>query len=261
MSSLSISASAAAALQQVSFNVHRRKSGGATPSGSGSSIGALPVGAGQNLLSSAIQSLKQTVSAAAAPGTAAAVGATGAPGASGAASTALADPTAASSAPAPVTQDLQGFLHALFAALKQDGLGSASSGSAATATAGGSATAAAAGASATSATSATSAVAAGTGAATAAGSIGQYQGSLVSSLQTLIQQLGGTQAGAQAGTGATAQLTSSFSKLTAAAGGTGTPATSTAQLKNFLSDFLQNVQSGGGGQLQGLVGSHVNANA
>jgi hypothetical protein len=257
---MSISASAAAALQQVNFNGHRRKSGGANASGAGSSIGALPVGAGQNLLSNAIQSLKQTVSAVATPGSASAVGATGAVGASGATRTAQVGDAPGSSTIAPLTQDVQGFLHSLFAALKQDGLGSAAPAGPATpatatatasvaATLGTTGTAAAAGASAT-ATSAT-------------GSVGQYQGSLVSALQTLIQQIGGNSAGTGAGSGATRQLTDSFSKLTAAAGGSGsstTIAASTTQLKNFLSNLLQNLQSGGG-QLSGLVGTHVNANA
>jgi hypothetical protein len=252
MSSTSISATAASAFQQVNFSGHRRKAGGANSLSSGATIGALPVGAGQNLLRNALQSLNQTVAAAAVPASSSAVGASGAVAASGVASTAPASPAAGSATLAPLTQDLQGFMHSLFAALKQDGLGSAaSSGSAATATAAG--------------TSA-SAAAAGAGATTTAGSAGQYQGSLVSSLQTLIQQLGGTQAG-QVGSGATGELTASFNKLTAAAGAssasTTSPASSTAstaQLKNFLSDFLQTLQSGGG-QLQGTLGSHVNANA
>ncbi len=258
MSSLSISASTAAALQQVNFNGHRRKAG-ANSSGTGSTIGALPVGAGQNLLSNALQSLKQTVAAAATPASASVVGASGSVGSSGAASTASASPAVASSAPVPVTEELQGFLHSLFAALKQDGLSSAAS-SGSTATAGVGASSAAAAASATTAASATSA----TTATSATGTAGQYQGSLISSLQTLIQQLGGTQA--QAGSGATGQLTDSFSKLTGALGTSGTSGASTtttasaAQLKTFLSDFLQKLQSGGG-QLQGMLGSHVNASA
>jgi hypothetical protein len=257
MSSLSISAAASAALQQVNFTGHRRKAGG-NSLGTGASIGALPIGAGQNMLSNALQSLRQTVAAAATPGSAAAVGAGGAVGASGAVSSTLASPAAASSTPAPVTQELQGFLHSLFAALKQDGLSSATPSSSTAAATTGASAAGATPASATTAASATSA----TTATSATGSAGQYQGSLVSSLQTLIQQLGGTQAG-QAGSSTTGQLTDSFSKLTAAAGASGASTTTTAsaaQLKTFLSDFLQKLQSGGG-QLQGILGSHVNASA
>jgi hypothetical protein len=79
---------------------------------------------------------------------------------------------------------------------------------------------------------------------------GPYQASLVSSLQSLIQQVsaGGAQSPAVAG------LTASFHQLTQDLGAGGTQ----ASLQTFLSGYLHTVQ-GGGHVMPNLVGANVNA--
>lgn len=262
-------------LPQVTFGGSgHKKSGETNPGASGSStIGQIPVGTGQNLLESALQSLEQAIgaqngasAASTASGTAGTVGTAGtsAVGAATAASTATsaqsgasvtsASTTIAGATPA-VALNLQGFLHSLFSALRADGAGADSSTTAAAATATGNT------ASGTSAT----------GSSATGSSASQYQGSLVSSLQTLIQQLSG---GAPSSP-ATANLSSSFNSLVqglsanTAVAGTGSAAktatsssgttASTAQLTNFLNGLLQKIQ-GNGSQAPSLLGSHVNAN-
>lgn len=259
-------------LPQVTFGGSgHKKSGETNPGASGSStIGQIPVGTGQNLLESALQSLEQAIgaqngaSAASTASTASGTAGTSAVGAATAASTATsaqsgasvtsASTTIAGATPA-VALNLQGFLHSLFSALRADGAGADSSTTAAAATATGNT------ASGTSAT----------GSSATGSSASQYQGSLVSSLQTLIQQLSG---GAPSSP-ATANLSSSFNSLVqglsanTAVAGTGSAAktatsssgttASTAQLTNFLNGLLQKIQ-GNGSQAPSLLGSHVNAN-
>jgi hypothetical protein len=254
-------------LPQVTFGGSgHKKSGETNPGASGSStIGQIPVGTGQNLLESALQSLEQAIGAqngastASTASTASGTAGTSAVGAATAASTATsaqsgasvtsASTTIAGATPA-VALNLQGFLHSLFSALRADGAGADSSTTAAAVTATGNT------ASGTSATGS---------------SASQYQGSLVSSLQTLIQQLSG---GAPSSP-ATANLSSSFNSLVqglsanTAVAGTGSAAktatsssgttASTAQLTNFLNGLLQKIQ-GNGSQAPSLLGSHVNAN-
>src|SRR5271166_6337929 len=194
---ISSAASHSAALPQVNFLGHaRRKPSPGDIEGNVGGIGQIPTGAGQNLLSNALQALEQAIGSQAAKATSNAVTATGTSGASTAASASSTSPLGS----ANVKQDLQAFLHSLFQALKQDGLaGSAGASTAGTATP------------ATSAASAASGAAAGAaaGAATASTGIGQYAGSLESSLQTLIQQLGSNGATTPAAT----NLTTAFNNL------------------------------------------------
>jgi hypothetical protein len=171
-------------------------------------------------------------------GTGAAAGATAA-GATTAAATAAT--AAAGTTSAGAAQSVQSFLHALFQALKADGLGPAGTSSAATA-------------------AGSAAASTGSAGATESGA-GRYAGSLVSSLETLIQQVGGT--GATSATAA--NLSASFNNLianvggTTAASGNGTSPTSTASLQSFLSGLLQDARNGGGPSRSSL-GATVNAN-
>src|ERR1035438_3366691 len=129
MSLLGISspASQSAALQQVNFlgRSHRKPSPGDSE-GSVGSIGQIPTGAGQNLLSNALQALEQAVGSQAASATSAAgmaTGATNAVTAMGTTGASTATSTTSPLASANVKQGLQAFLHSLFQTLKQDGLG------------------------------------------------------------------------------------------------------------------------------------------
>ena len=232
MSSIITANAASSALPTVNFHPHGRgKKGSDLESQTASSIGSvgqLPVGTSQPLLSSLLQSLQQTVGSGATAGTAATSATTG---------TTAASTTGAATAPIAanptVAQNLNGFTHSLFQVLQQGGA------------AGGAGT---------------------TAAASSAGSVGQYQGSLASSLQTLIQQIGST----GSTTPAISNLESSFNTLlqgagggaastasTAAAGGT-TSASSTASLQSFLNNVLHNLQSSGL-QPPNLSGSSINA--
>src|SRR5271165_555934 len=240
MSSLAISNSASTTLPAINFHGHGHGHKGLqqdalSPTG-GNTASQIPVGTLQGLFSNLLKTLEQVVgvqstSATAAVSAASASAATG----NGTAATAAAATASATPAANPtVAHDLNGFLHSLFQVLKQDGLGGSTG--------------------------------AGTPAAAQSTAAGQYQGSLASSLQTLIQQVGsnGTT------TPNIANLNSSFNSLVqdlglngastsaaSAAGPTAPP--SSASLQNFLNNLLQNLQANG---LQGpkLTGSNVNAN-
>jgi len=259
-------------LPQVAFGGSaKKKSSNANAADSdASSIGQIPVGTGQNLLANALQALEQAISAQTGTATPTASGTTGATGSgstsavSAASAQASTQASAASDTSGPSTAasggtagasskvalELQGFLHSLFSALRQDSPSSAAS---ATTASPASATSAAATASATTSSSA---------------GAGQYQGSLVSSLQTLIQQLGGSGSNTPAATNLSksfAGLVQGSSASTAgtgaatASGGTAASTAATAQLTNFLNGLLQKIQANGS-QAPTLLGSHVNAN-
>jgi hypothetical protein len=240
MSSITIANAASNALPTVNFRPHGRghgKKGSDMESQSESSVGSvgqMPVGASQPLLSSMMQSLQQVVGSQA-TGTMANSSAAGTTAASTTAPAAAA-PIAASPT---VAQDLSGFMHSLFQALQPGG------------SAGG---------------AGTTAAAPPTGSASAAGGVGQYQGSLASSLQTLIQQVGSGGATTPAISSLESSLNSLMQKVgggtasiasTAAAGGA-TSASSTASLQSVLSNMLQNLQTNGL-QMPNLSGSRVNA--
>lgn len=237
-----IASSLSSSLPAVNFHPHGHRKGAhidtngssstlSTSSSSGSSgIGLLPVGATTPLFTSVLQSLQRTVGAAASgasSGTTAVGAATSAGG-----STAAGGTTALSNAPA----NIQAFMHSLFQALKQDGLGSSG---------------AAAGSSASSTTA---------GAAAAGATGTSYQSNLVSSLNTLIQQLS---SGSQP-TSATATLSAAYQNLvggstSAAAASAGANSAANGGLQTFLSNLLQNLQ-GNGVHALGSVGNSVNAN-
>lgn len=255
MSLLPISSAASTTVPSVNFHVHGHKKGSHVggASDSNSATGQNP-SAPESLFSNLLQSVQQVIglqmtTAAAATATSATSAVTGAAStaANVAGATAATSPTSAA-----VTQDLNSFLHSLFQVLKQDGLGG--------------------GAGSTTSAASTSTAAAATG--TAAANTGQYQGSLVSSLQTLMQQLG-----ANGGTnpqtahldatfnnlvqglnGSSASTASAGSAASAAAGGVNATAqSSSAGLQNFLNNLLQSLQSNGL-QAPQLAGSNVNAN-
>ena len=246
MSSITIANAASNALPTVNFRPHGRghgKKGSDMESPSQSavgSVGQMPVGASQPLLSSIMQSLQQVVGSQA-TGTMANSSAIGTTAATGTTAASTTDPAAAApiAASPTVAQDLSAFMHSLFQVLQPGG------------SAGG---------------AGTTAAAPSTGSASAAGGAGQYQGSLASSLQTLIQQVGS----GGATTPAISNLESSFKSLmqgvgggtastasTAAAGGA-TSASSTASLQSVLGNMLQNLQTNGL-QMPNLSGSRVNA--
>jgi hypothetical protein len=147
-------------------------------------------------------------------------------------------------------QDAQSFLYSLLQALKADGLGGSAGAT-------GNVTGAAGNA----------AVVAGTGAGVGVGAVSgtsRYDGSLVSSLQTLIQQVDSN----GPATAATSNLSASFDALVQGAHGTaataavadagGSGAASQASLRNFLSNLLQSVQSNGVHSIGGM-GANINA--
>ena len=237
MSSITIANAASNALPTVNFRPHGRghgKKGSDMESQSESAIGSpgqMPVGTSQPLLGSMMQSLQQVVGSQA----------TGTTAASSAIGTTAASTTGAGAATAPiaesptVAQDLSAFMHSLFQVL-QPGASAGGAG--------------------------TTAASPSTGSASVASGAGQYQGSLASSLQTLIQQVGST----GATTPAISNLESSFNSLmqgvrgtasTAAAGGA-TSASSTASLQSVLNNMLQNLRTNGL-QMPNLSGSRVNA--
>jgi hypothetical protein len=243
MSSLAISNSASTTLPVVNFHSHGHghHKGLVTDaaSASGSSSGQIPVGGVQNLFSNLLQTLEKIIGVQPSSATSAAAG-TGAVPATGTASGTTASSASGSTTPAAtaaVTQDLNGFLHSLFQVLKQDGLG----GTANTAT-----------------TAASTVPAPASGSLAASTGAGQYQGSLVSSLQTLIQQVGST----GSTNPAIANLDASFNNLVQGASGSNastTPSSSNAALQSFLNNLLQNLQDNGL-QAPKLTGSSVNAN-
>jgi hypothetical protein len=221
----------------------------------------VPVGAAQGLFANLLQTLQQAIGLPTTPAITATAATTGTSAtgtgtaASTAASTTAGTASAATAAAPTVAQDLHGFLHSLFQVLKQDGLGS------------GTGTAAASASTGTFGAPAGTGAAAVTGAPAVAGA-GNYQGSLASSLQTLIQQVGSNGSTSPA----IANLNTSFYSLlqglgvngasttsTAAAGGTTPAQSSSASLQNFLNNLLQNLQANGL-QSPKLTGSNVNAN-
>jgi hypothetical protein len=206
----------------------------------------------QSLLSSLFESIQQVIgisvtapqraASATVPSAGAVTSAAGA-GASAAAMSPTTTPsaTAAASAAPGSAQDVQSFLHSLFQALKADGLGASAGGATASAVVG-------------------AGPATGIGAGAASGA-GRYDGSLVSSLQTLIHQVNSN----GPATAATSNLSASFNTLIQGAhgsaavadtGGSGT--VSQASLQNFLSNLLQSVQSSGIHSFSGM-GANVNA--
>jgi hypothetical protein len=240
MSLSAISAVASAALPTVNFHPRGHHRGArvdndlTNSSSAAGSVGQLPVGATSGLFSHLLQSLQQTVSAQS-TAVSAATSSTAATAATGTSVAAAASPN--------VQQDLQAFMHSLFQAA--------------------SATSAVGAASAT--TAAPAAIATTTGSAAIAAT-GPYQGSLVSSLQALIQQLGAS----GTTTAATSNLQTSFNRLVNDLGSganTGSSTTnaasnpsSNASLQNFLSNLSQNLQTNGVHSLAS-VGAHVNANS
>jgi hypothetical protein len=250
MSSIAIANAASTTLPTVNFRSHGRGHGGRKVSSemesqSASSIGnvgQMPVGAAQGLLGNMLQSLQQAVGAQTTAGTAA-TSATATTGTNAASKTGTGTSPATTAASPGVAQDLNGFLHSLFQVLRQDGAAGAAAATPSTGT--------------------------GTGTAAAVAGVGQYQGSLASSLQTLIQQVGSN----GSTTPAIANLESSFNTLvqglsgnasstasTSAVGGTASTQSSTASLQNFLNNLLQNLQTNGL-QTPNLSGSSVNAKA
>lgn len=247
MSLNAISTSTSTALPTVNFHSHGHRKGahldtggttgstGVTNSANGSSVGQLPVGVSTALFSNLLQSIGQAIGAqsgasATSPATAAVTSGAATSNAAGAAN-------AATNVLTPGrTQEVRAFMHSLSQALKQDGLGSSAPAVASTAGGGTLATPAS----------------------------GQYQGNLVSSLQTLIQQVGSS----GKPTAATETLNSTFQNLlsgsTIAASGSAATApapdqSSSAALQSFLNNLLQNLQ-GNGAQSLNALGSSVNAN-
>jgi hypothetical protein len=235
MSLSAISAVASAALPTVNFHPRghhrgvRPDNGLSNTSAAAGSVGQLPVGATSGLFNQLLQSLQHTVNAQSAA-VSAANGSTTAAAATG-------TPIAAA-AGTNLQQDLQAFMHSLLQAAGTTGAAGAS-------------------------TAAPPAIA-----ATGSGAIavtGPYQGSFVSSLQTLIRKLGA----AGPPTAATSNLQTSFNRLVNDLGsgkntGSSSPnsasnPSSNAALQNFLSNLTQNLQTNGVHSLAS-VGAHVNAN-
>ncbi len=237
MSSLAITNTASTTLPSV--NLKSRGPGhhrGLQPDAAtqGSSSAQIPVGGVQNLFANLLQTLEQVIGIQPAAGTSA-VAATGAAAGTSAASagtnSAVNAGTGAASSAGNTATAANGFLHSLFQVLKQDGLGSG-----------------------------TGAQASSSGAVppsgTASSPAGQYQGSLVSSLQTLIQQVGS----GSASNPEIANLETSFNNLTqGSSGNAAAGANSNAGLQSFLNSLLQNLQASGL-QAPKLTGSNVNTN-
>ncbi len=256
--SLIATAAAAAASPIANLFTHGHKKSGHT-GGKEATAGSATQGPAttQSLLSSLFESIEQIIGISvtapqrAVPATAPAVGAvTAAAGATVTAGGALAamssttapTATAAASAVPGNAQDVQSFLHSLFQALRADGLGAgAHAGATASAAAG-----------------------AGLGTGVGAGATfgaGRYDGSFVSSLQTLIHQVGSN----APATAATSNLSASFNTLVQGAHGSaavadagGSAAVSQASLQNFLGNLLQSVQ-GSGIHSFSAMGANVNA--
>lgn len=264
--SLISTAVATAASPTLNLIPHGHKKGGhAVKDGAASSSTQGPATT-QSLLSSLFESIEQVLgisvsapqtAAATAPAAGAATAVAGvsatAAGASGTAASPTAIPTAttAASAAPGSAQDVQSFLHSLFQALKADGLGTS---------AGATANPLATNAGATVSAGTTVGGAVGAGATSGAG---RYDGSLVSSLQTLIHQVDAN----GPGTAVTSNLSASFNALiqgatgnTTTANAAGSGAASQVSLQNFLSNLLQSVQSNGIHSFSG-IGANVNAKA
>jgi hypothetical protein len=225
MSTNAISASLTSALESIHGHGRHKGSRGTSASSttsSTSSIGQLPVGVSTSLFSNLVSSFQQGL-ASQSSSTAGAVQAAGGTSTSGSSATGTTQPTPAQQ------QEAQAFMHSLFQALKQDGLGGANGAPVLPST------------------------------ATTAAS-GNYQGNLGTSLQALIQQLGPD----GKSTAATQTLTSTFQNLvsgvTGAAAGSSSSDSTSSSLRNFLGNLLQNVQSNGVQSL-GLAGASLNARA
>jgi hypothetical protein len=238
MSVSAITSTASAPGSVLNFKPHKKGAGGGADPDGGSVIGQVPFGAGQGLLANLVQSLQQTLGISPAPA------ATSTPAVSPASATTAATNTAATTGSGAVAtpvnpqiaQDLHSFLHSLFKALRDESQGASGNG--------------AAGAAATTSAATTTA-------STATGTA-SYQGNIVSSVQALIGQL----SGGGAANAATTQLQTAFNRLSqdvSAAAGTGTATASTgANLQQFLTSFLQDLQSAGSAT-PSLVGANVNA--
>ena len=236
MSLIATTAAASAVSPTVNLFTHGHKKGGHAGFGKDATASSATQGPAttHSLLSSLFESIEQVIgisvtappqaasatTPAAGAVTAAAGAAAATAGASSAAMSSTTTPSinAAAAAAPGSAQDVQGFLHSLFQALRADGLG-------------------------------------GSAGATVS------DGSLVSSLQTLIHQVDSS----VPATAATSNLSASYNKLVQ--GGTGSAAVadagssgaaSQASLQNFLSNLLQNVQSSGVHSFNGM-GANVNA--
>lgn len=224
--SLIANAAASAGLPTLRFHVH---GGHKTNANSQSGTGSTATGSSQapattqNLLNSLLNSLEQTVGTPAITTTSVTAASAAVTGTAGAASAAPGAPTASSRA-----QEIQGFMHSLFQALKADGLGST---------------------------------------AAPAGSPSPASSITAAGLQTLIQHVGasGSARGATAdlsasfnhliqGAGGSASAGS-----VAAGSSTASNQSSNAGLQDFLKNLLQNVQAKGGLSFSSL-GTHINAN-
>lgn len=241
MSVLALSSTTPAVGSQLTFLAHHKGAKGTQHEAA--SAAQIPVSAGQGLLANLVQTLEQVLGIAPAPAPSAApaanTGSVTAADATAAGAAISATTSAAATAPnQQVVQDLHGFVHSLFKALREDAEGPRPDGAAATTTG-----VASAGAAATGATAASS-----------------YQGTVVSSLQSLIQQLGGSGAPGPAAT----QLEQAFNRLSQDLGtngrAAGAAAGTSAGLQQFLNGFLQDLQSTGNGP-PSLVGANVNAKA
>lgn len=260
MSALAISNSALTTLPAVNPHKHghgHKKGMSAdslsTPSTStsNSTTAQLPVGATQGLFASLLQSLQQVIGVQPVAATTA-TSATGAIGgtSAGTAASAVGGAASATTVTPTLAQDLQGFLHSLFQVLKQE-----ASGTGAGIAIGGTLAAASS---------------IGANGAPAVTGAGQYQESLASSLQALIQQVGSTGSASPD----IANLDNSFSNLVSGLTGNTASAASTsaiggststnnqssnATLQTFLNNLLQNLQANGS-QAPKLRGTNVNAN-
>jgi hypothetical protein len=228
MSLNALSSSPSTALPTVNFHPRGHRKGATTDknspfstsdtgstsnSASGVTIGQLPIGASTPLFNNILQSLQQTV------GTQIAVTAVP-PAGTGAAAAG----SAASSTPAGATTgtaaNVQAFMHSLFQALKQDGLGTgATSGTASGANL----------------LSSLKTLAGQVGSGAAAGGA---TASVTAAYQNLVNGAGAGAAAASAGAGATPS--------------------SAASLQNFLGNLVQNLQAGGVHALSS-IGNNVNA--
>jgi hypothetical protein len=250
MSALAISNSAAMTLPVASPHRHGHMKGmladamsntGSSSITGNSATGQPPAGAAQGLFGSLMQTLEQIIggqpaSASTAPAATSVAGGTS----TGTAVSAAGGVSPATAASPALAQNLGGFLHSLFQVLKQEGSGAAAG-------------------------TAAAASSTGVNGAPAVTAAGQYQGSLASSVQALIQQVGSTGSASPA----IANLDNSFSNLisglngntastASGAGGASATQSSNAALQGFLNNLLQNLQANGL-QAPKLTGTNVNA--
>jgi hypothetical protein len=224
--SMIATAAAASATPAVNLIAHGHKKGGhAAKDGTASSSTQGPATT-QSLLSSLFESIEQVIGVSlttpqrAAPVTAPAAGAVTASAGAAAAGTAAAGAAAAATPGSP--QDVQGFLHSLFQALRADGLAAS---------------------------------------AAAPSGAGRYDESFASSLQSLLHQVASNGPPTATTSNLSASYNTLLqgahgSAAVAAAGGAG--AASPATLQEFLGNLLQSVQSKGIHSFSG-IGANVNA--